>query len=314
MSSLPWSWIAFCLFVLAMLALDLGVLHRRPRKLKIREALGWSVVWISLALCFDLGLYLWQGVEPAAQFLAGYLIEKSLSVDNLFVFLLIFAYFKVPDRLQQRALAWGILGALLLRGTMIGAGAYLIRHFHWVLYVFGAFLVYTGFRIAFGKEAGVDPERNPVLRAFRRLARITPSFEGARLVVRRDGRLWATPLFVVVLVIETSDIVFAVDSIPAIFAVSTDAFIVFTSNVFAILGLRALYFALAGVAGMFHYLKYGLGVVLAFVGTKMLVAGIFKIPTFVALMLVVLVLLVSIGVSLHWPPGRDRQPESEPES
>ena len=294
-------WVAFNVFVLVMLALDLGVFHRKSHVVGVREALIWSVVWISLALLFNLWLYLTRGPELALQFLTGYLIEKSLSVDNIFVFLLVFSYFKVPPLYQHKVLYWGILSALVMRAILIVAGAALIKNFHWVIYLFGAFLVFTGIKMALQKGHGLDPGRNPVVRLFKRFMPVTPDFVGSRFFTHVDGRLWATPLFVTLLVVEVSDLIFAVDSIPAIFAVTNDAFIVYTSNAFAILGLRALFFALAGIMDRFHYLKLGLSVILVFVGVKMLLTDIFKIPMGASLAIIALVLAAAVTASLLRP-------------
>lgn len=311
-------WVAFNLFVLAMLALDLGVFHRRARGVTFKEAMGWTFLWIVLALGFNLILYFWQGAEAAGQFLTGYLIEKSLSVDNIFVFLLLFSYFRVPAQYQHRVLVWGVLSALIMRGGLIAVGAALISRFHWVLYVFGAFLVLTGIRIAFRREQEVHPERNLLLRMFQRLMPGTPDYYGQRFFVRIDGRLAATPLFVALLVVELTDLVFALDSIPAIFAITRDPFIVYSSNVFAILGLRALFFALAGVMDRFHFLKFGLAAVLVFVGAKMLIADVYKIPIAIALAVVAGILTAAVTASLLWPRhaeaadpdlGAGREPE-----
>jgi len=299
MEMLPW--IAFSLLVLAMLTLDLGVFHRRAHEVSIKEALGWSAMWIALALLFNLVIYFWRGPVAALEFLTGYLIEKSLSVDNIFVFLLIFSYFRVPSAYQHKVLFWGVLGALIMRGIFIAAGVTLIQKFHWVIYLFGAFLVLTGVKMAFEKDQEIHPERNPVLRLFRRFVPATTSYEQEKFFVKRGGRRFATPLFIVLLLVETTDIVFAVDSIPAILAITVDPFIVYTSNVFAILGLRALYFALAGVMRLFHYLHYGLSIILAFVGVKMLLADVYKIPVTMALAFVGSVLMVSVVVSLLRP-------------
>jgi tellurite resistance protein TerC len=301
----PVLWIGFTIFVLAMLALDLGVFHRKAHAVRMREALVWSVVWIGLAFCFNAGVYLWFGHERALEFLTGYLIEKALSVDNLFVFLVLFSYFAVPAPLQHRVLFWGIVGALLMRAGFIMAGAALIQQFHWVIYIFGAFLVFTGIKLLAAREGGdIHPERNLILRLFRKVVPSVPDYQGPRFSIRKAGRRYATPLLMVLVVIEATDIVFAVDSIPAIFAVTTDPFIVFTSNIFAILGLRALYFLLAGMLGKFRYLKVGLGLVLAFVGAKMLLAGAFHVPIAVSLGVVAGLLGLSVAASLLFP--RDR--------
>jgi tellurite resistance protein TerC len=256
------------------------------------------VVWIGLALVFNVGVYTWFGPDRALEFFTGYLIEKALSVDNLFVFLVLFSYFAVPAELQHRVLIWGILGALVMRAGFILAGAALIQAFHWVLYLFGAFLVFTGIKLLAHREDDIQPERNPVLRLFRRVVRAVPDYRGASFVVREAGRWYATPLLMVLVVVEATDVVFAVDSIPAIFAITTDPFIVFTSNIFAILGLRALYFLLAGMIGKFQYLKVGLGLVLAFVGAKMLLADVVKVPIALSLGVVGGLLGLSVVASL----------------
>ncbi len=312
MTTSLWYWIAFNAFILAMLALDLGVFHRRAHAIGMREALGWSVAWIAISLLFDVGIYVFAGRGPALAFLTGYLIEKSLSVDNLFVFAVLFGYFAVPARYQHKILFWGILGALLMRGVMIGLGAALIHRFSWVLYVFGGFLVLTGLRMLFTPETEMRPESNPVVRLFRRLLPVEPGYAGDRFFIRAEGRTLATRLFIVLLVIEVSDLIFAVDSIPAIFGVTTDPFIVYTSNVFAILGLRSLYFALANIIELFHFLKYGLAVVLVFIGVKMLIAAFWHIPITLALGIVVGVLLLSILASRLWPPEPPRHGDDVP--
>jgi tellurite resistance protein TerC len=302
-------WIGFNLFILALLALDLGVFHRRAHAVSAKEAAIWSGVWISLALLFNGAIYLfWERIVPgdalsnneaALEFLTGYLIEKALSVDNIFVFVLIFSFFHVPDVYQHRVLFWGILGALLMRGAMILAGAALIEAFHWIIYVFGAFLIFTGVRLAFQRDESLRPEDNPLVKLFRRLMPVTQGYTGPKFFVRRAGRLMATPLLIVLLVVESTDLVFALDSIPAIFAVTDDPFIVYTSNVFAILGLRSLYFLLAGVIGKFYYLKLGLSAVLAFVGLKMLLSETaLKLPIAAALGVIALILTVAIVASL----------------
>ncbi len=303
-----WLWVGFNVFVLAMLALDLGVFHHKAHVVKVREALIWTGIWIALALVFALGVHLYLGHVVALEFLAGYLIEKSLSVDNIFVFLLIFSYFQVPRILHHRVLFYGIVGALIMRALFIAAGITLIERFHWIIYLFGAFLVITGIRMALQKDKEIHPERNPVLRLFRRLAPVTEQYEGTRFFVRRDGRWMITPLFLVLLVIETTDVVFATDSIPAILAVTQNAFIVYSSNVFAILGLRALYFALAGIMEMFHHLHYGLSAVLAFVGAKMLIADWYPIPIHIALVVIAAILIVSVIASIAYP--KKRTPEA----
>jgi tellurite resistance protein TerC len=292
-----------------MLALDLGVFHRKAHEIGTREALTWSVVWIALSFMFNAGVYLGFGPERGLEFLTGYLIEKALSVDNLFVFLVLFSYFSVPGRLQHRVLFWGILGALVLRGIFIIAGAALIQKFHWVMYVFGIFLVYTGIKLLANREEEMDPEQNPSLRVFRRVVRAVPDYRDAHFAVKERGKWYATPLLMVLIVVETTDIVFAIDSIPAIFAVTTDPFIVYTSNIFAILGLRALYFLLAGMMGKFRFLRVGLGTVLAFVGVKMLIADITKIPIAVSLTVIACLLGLSIAASMFFP---EKSPPSPP--
>jgi len=302
-----WVWVGFNAFVLALLALDLGVFHREAHEVSVREAAVWSAVWVSISLGFDYLVYRYMGPQAGLEFLTGYLIEKALSVDNIFVFVLIFGYFGVPQKYQHRVLFWGILGALLMRGTMIGAGALLIQRFDWILYIFGAFLVFTGIRMARQDQARIEPDTNPVLRLVRRYLPVTTAYHGQHFFVRepagKEGRLRlvATPLFVVLVLVETTDLIFAVDSIPAIFAITRDPFIVYTSNILAILGLRSLYFLLAGIIHRFHYLQFGLSVVLVFIGVKMLVADVFHVPTAVSLGVIAAVLGTSVAVSLLRP-------------
>jgi tellurite resistance protein TerC len=294
----PLLWLGFIVFVLAMLALDLGVFQRKVHQVKAREALIWTVVWVALSLLFNLGIYIWFGTDHALEFLAGYVIEKALSVDNLFVFIVVFSAFKVPAELQQRVLLWGVLGALVLRALFVVLGAALLQRFHFVSYVFGGFLVFTGAKLLFQRESHMDPERNPVLRLFRRFVPTVEGFRGRHFFVVEQGKRYATPMLLVLIVIEATDIVFALDSIPAVFAVTEDPFIVFTSNVFAILGLRALFFALADMMNRFYYLKPALAFVLAFVGAKMLVAGVFKIPIGVSLGVIAGILGSGVVLSL----------------
>ncbi len=302
MTDTIWLWTGFNVFVLAMLALDLGVFHRKAHVVSLRESLAWTVVWIMLALLFTAGMWHFAGSQKALEFFTGYLIEKSLSVDNLFVFALLFTYFAVPPQFQHKVLFWGILGALIMRAVMIALGAVLIAKFAWIIYVFGAFLILTGIKMIVKREEEIHPERNPIVRWFKKLMPVTRDYRGDKFFVRENGILMATPLFVVLLLLEFSDLIFAVDSIPAIFAVTQDTFIVYTSNVFAILGLRSLYFALAGVMDKFHYLKIGLGVVLTFVGVKMLLAHTaWKMNTLVALGAIVLIITVSVVLSLLRP-------------
>lgn len=293
-------WVLFNLFVLLMLALDLGLLNRSGHRIRFREALAWSGVWISLAGAFAVLVLFWRGHVPALQFVTGYVVELSLSVDNLFVFLMIFRYFKVPDHQQHRVLFWGILGALIMRAVFILAGVSLIHRFSWIIYIFGAFLVYSGFKLMRQGKTEIHPEKNPVLRLFRKAFPVTEDYQGGKFFVRRAG-LYATPLFVVLLMIETTDVLFAVDSIPAVLAITLNAFIVYTSNVFAILGLRSMYFALAGMMELFDYLHYGLSVVLMFIGVKMLVSHYLEIPTIWALTVVLLVLATSVAASVLRP-------------
>lgn len=311
---LPWA--AFTILMLTVMALDLGVIRRKAAAVSMREGLIWSGIWFSLALLFCVGIFFYRGSKDALEFLSGYLIEESLSVDNMFVFVLIFAYFKVSKAYQHRVLLWGVIGALVMRAIFIAAGVALISRFHWITYFFGALLVYTGIKLAFKQDDDIDPERNPVLKLFRRMMPITSEYHGHRFFVRESelasgtagdlvgkGRLFATPLFVVLIVVETTDLIFAVDSIPAVLAITQDPFLVYTSNVFAIMGLRSLYFALAGLVQLFHLLKYGLSAILVFVGVKMLVVALgYHIPVEIALAVVVSVLVGSVILSLLIPP------------
>lgn len=309
-------WILFNTFVLAMLALDLGVFHKKAHEVKMKEALTWSAVWIVCALIFNSLIYLyWDWMVPGSEytnkdaalaFLTGYLIEKSLSVDNVFVFLMVFTYFQVPSLYQHKVLFWGILGALVMRAIFIFAGVSLITTFHWMIYVFGALLIFTGINMALQKDKKLEPERNPVIRLFKKWFPVTNEYHGDHFFAKIDGRKVATPMFIVLLVIETTDVIFAVDSIPAILAITNNSFIVYTSNVFAILGLRALYFALAGIMGLFHYLHYGLSVILVFVGLKMMLVDFYKIPVEYSLMVVLGILVVSVVLSKMFPPKAKR--------
>ena len=308
---------AFIVFVFGMLALDLGVFHRRDHNVTIRESFIWTAVWIVLAMAFMAFVYYryetispGRGAGAALEFLTGYLIEKSLSIDNVFVFLLIFSFFNVPAQYQHRVLFWGIIGALIFRAIFIALGALLIAKFHAIIYLFGAFLVFTGIKMAWAKDKQIHPERNPVLRLFRKMVAVTADYRGRHLFVREGGKWLATPLFIVLILIESSDIIFAVDSIPAIFAVTKDPYIVFTANVFAILGLRSLYFALAGVMKLFHYLHYGLSIILVLVGVKMVLSDIYKIPIGISLGVVGLIITGSIAASLIWPRKGLEQTES----
>lgn len=305
---MTWIWIVFNLFILSMLALDLGVFHRKTRALPLKEALGWVVTWVTLALLFNLGLYYsWDALFPASNytrgeaallFLTGYLIELSLSADNLFVIALIFTSFAVPPAYQHRVLFWGILGALVMRGTMIAGGAALIKEFHWIIYLLGGFLVFTGLKMLLAKEKEFRPEGSFWVRMFRKFLPMTDRYETDRFFVRRAGALMATPLFMVLVLIEATDLVFAVDSIPAIFGVTTDPFLVYASNVFAILGLRSMYFVLAGFMGLFLYLKPALSAILVFVGVKMLIVDVYKIPPMLSLGVVFSILAVAVTLSV----------------
>jgi tellurite resistance protein TerC len=294
----PSLWIGFVVFVLAMLALDLGVFHRKAHVVSFKEALGWSLVWISLALVFNVGVYFWFGDKPAIEFLTGYLIEKSLSIDNIFVFVVIFSAFKIPALYQHRVLFWGIIGALVMRAIMIFAGAAMLARFHWLIYVFGAFLIITGIRLYLQRNHDEKPTDSWAIRMVRRFIPSTTRFDGDKFFTVENGKKVATPLFMALILVEITDLIFAVDSIPAIFAVTNDPFIVFTANIFAILGLRSLFFLLADLVDRFVYLKVGLSAVLAFVGAKMMLIDIYKIPALVSLVVIALLLGGSIGASL----------------
>lgn len=294
----PLLWAGFTLLVLALLALDLGVFHRRVHVIHTREALMWSIFWICLALLFNVGVYFWFGHKHALEFFTGYVIEKALSVDNIFVFVVIFTYFAVPQELHHRVLFWGIVGALILRAAFILAGAALIQTFHWVIYIFGVFLIFTGAKLFLDRGSEVHPEKNPVFRLFRKFVRSVDGYRGAHFFVTQNGVRYATPLLLVLVCIEATDVVFALDSIPAIFAITRDPFIVYTSNIFAILGLRALYFLLAGIIPKFRYLRVGLAVVLVFVGIKMVIEGFYEIPIVLSLLFILIVL--SSSVVLSW--------------
>ncbi|MDP3643568.1 MAG: TerC family protein [Bacteroidota bacterium] len=294
-------WVGFIAFVILLLAIDLGVFHRKSHEVKIKEALIWSALWISLAFIFNYGIYVFMGKEKALEFLAGYLIEKSLSVDNLFVFIMLFSYFHVNPRFQHKVLFWGILGALIMRAVFIFAGVALITKFHWVIYIFGAFLILTGIKMAIQKEGEIAPDKNPLVRLFKKFFPVTDQMHGGKFFVKINSKTVATPLFIVLLIVEFTDLIFAVDSIPAILAISNDTFIIFTSNVFAILGLRALYFALAGITKYFHYLKFGLSAILVFVGVKMVIAGFYKIPITYSLLVILVILIISVTFSILFP-------------
>jgi len=295
-------WIIFTVGILGLLLVDLGVFHKTARAVSQKEAMGWVVFWFLLAMSYCGFVWWWKGERTAIEFLTGYIIEASLSVDNIFVFILIFGYFKVPDEYQHRVLFWGILGALIMRGIMIGVGTALINNFEWVIYIFGAFLIFTGIRMALTDEHGVDPEKNPAVKILRKIMPVTSKYHDKRFFIKENGVRYATPLFVALLVVEVSDVIFAVDSIPAVFAITRDPFVVFTSNVFAILGLRSLYFALSGVIHKFHLLKFGLSIVLTFVGVKMLIGhSIYAIPIGWSLGVVAGVLALSMVLSLVIP-------------
>jgi tellurite resistance protein TerC len=304
MSNTPLGWIIFSIFIVSMILLDALVFRRKSHTVSLRESLGWTAIWVSLALLFCLGVYHYRGHEQALQFLTAYLIEESLSVDNLFVFLLIFSYFRVPPEHQHKVLTLGILGALVFRLVFILTGIALIERFHWLIYVFGGVLIISGINMWLEKDKKVEPERNPLLRLFRRFVPVTDTYENGHFFVRRAGQWVATPLMVVLIVIETTDVIFAVDSVPAVIAISRDPFIVFTSNAFAIMGLRALYFTLASLMNLFHLLHYGLSGILIFVGLKMVLSDVYKLPIVVSLIVVGGLLVLSIVASLMWPKER----------
>jgi len=307
----PQLWIIFSIFVLGMLALDLGVFNRKAHEVRLKEALIWSCVWVALSLAFNWWIYHEFGSQKALEFLTGYVIEKALSVDNIFVFVILFASFAVPKMYQHRVLFWGVIGAIVMRAIFIGAGAALVARFHWIMYVFGAILIFTGIKLLKEGEAEPHPEKNPIYKLARRLMPAVPEYHGKNFTIVKDGRRYATPLLLVLIAIEATDVVFAVDSIPAIFAITTDPFIVYTSNIFAILGLRAMYFLLAGVIDKFHYLKYGLALVLLFVGVKMIIVEWYKIPILVSLGVIAGILTVSVVASMVWP-AKQKQVESAP--
>jgi tellurite resistance protein TerC len=304
-------WLGFNLVVLVLLALDLGVLNRQAHEVSLREAAIWSAVWVGLSLLFNGLLFIWQGTEAGLDFLTAYLIEKSLSVDNIFVFVVIFSTFRVPARYQHRVLFWGVLGAIVMRGLLILAGTTLLSLFHWLLYVFGAFLILTGIRLAWRQERQVHPDKNPLVRLARRFLPVSDDFEGPRFFVRKEGRLFVTPLLLVLLVVESADLLFALDSIPAVFSVTLDPFLVYTSNICAILGLRALYFLLADLVERFHYLKFGLAVILVLVGVKLVLADLYPVPIGVSLGAIALILTLAIVASLLCSPERSARQEEK---
>ncbi|MBK6774006.1 MAG: TerC family protein [Ignavibacteria bacterium] len=292
-------WLGFGLFLAVMLALDLGVFHKNSHVVEFKEAITWSGVWIGLAIIFNVGVFYFAGEVKGLEFLTGYLIEKSLSIDNVFIIALIFTYFNVPREYQHRVLFWGVIGALIMRAVLIAVGAVLITKFTWIIYIFGAFLIFTGIKMYFQKDHKIDPDKNPLVKLSKKLIPVTDQYNKEKFFVVKEGKRYATPLFLVLLLVETTDLIFAVDSIPAIFAISKDPFIVFTSNAFAILGLRSLYFALAGVIHKFYYLKAGLSVILVFVGIKMLLIDIYKIPIGISLGFIALVVIISIYASVQ---------------
>jgi tellurite resistance protein TerC len=294
-------WITFNVFVFAMLAIDLGIFHRKSHEVGVKEALTWTCVWVTLAMLFNLFIYYYFDKSKALEFFTGYLIEKSLSVDNIFVIILIFSYFKVPPAYQHKVLFWGILGALVMRFIFILSGVELIHRFHWLVYIFGGFLIITGIRMLTSGDQKIEPDKNPLIKLAKKIMPVTLNFEGDRFFVKRNGHTWATPLFLVVLLIETTDLIFAVDSIPAILAISDDTFIIYTSNVFAILGLRSLYFALAGIEKYFKYLKFGLSAILVFVGIKMCIVDWFKIPIEISLIVIGFTLAIAMLCSRILP-------------
>jgi tellurite resistance protein TerC len=292
------AWIAFNIFVLFMLMLDLGVFHKKDHAISIKESIVWSIIWIIVAMLFNLGVYFFAGSQKAMEFLACYIVERSLSVDNIFVFILIFSYFRIEAKYQYKILFWGILGALIMRAAFILAGVSLIHKFHWLIYLFGAFLVYVGFKLAFESDVEVHPEKNPVLNLFKKFFPLSHEHDGGKFFIQREGRRLATPLLLVLIVVETTDIVFAVDSIPAALAITLNSFTIYSANVFAILGLRAMYFALAGCMDMFKYLNYGLAVVLSFVGAKMLLTDIYPISINISLVIIAVILSIAIVASI----------------
>ncbi|MBK9405917.1 MAG: TerC family protein [Ignavibacteria bacterium] len=294
-------WIGFNVFIILMLALDLGVFQRNPHTIKVKEALIWSAVWVILALIFNLFIYYDMGEQKALEFFTGYLLERSLSVDNIFVFVLLFSYFKVPALYQHKVLFWGVLGALILRAILIGIGSIMVAKFGWIIYIFGGFLLFTGFKMAFQTDKEIEPENNIIIRTFKKLFPVTHEYHDGKFIVTINKKKFATPLLVVLVAVEFADLVFAFDSIPAIFAVTTDPFIIYTSNIFAILGLRTLYFAIASIMHKFHYLKIGLSLILIFIGFKMLIIDLYKIPIVFSLSIIALILVASIVYSLAKP-------------
>jgi tellurite resistance protein TerC len=300
-------WIGFNIFIILMLILDLAVFHRRAHAVSIKEALIWTSVWIMLAFLFNVFVYYTFGSEKAFEFFTGFVIEKSLSVDNIFVFIMIFSYFSVPASSQHKVLFWGVMGALVMRVIFILVGIELIHQFHWLIYIFGGFLIYSGIKFITQKEIHINPDKNVIVRVLRKIMRVTKDYRGAHFFVRIDHKLWATPLFVVVIFIEVSDLIFAVDSIPAVLAISDDPFIVYTSNVFAVLGLRSLYFALAGIERYFQYLKFGLAVILIFIGIKMCITDFYKIPIELSLTFIITTLSIAVLASMLLQRKKERE-------
>ena len=307
METNAWYWIGFNAFVLIMLALDLGVFHKKTHEVKVKEALIWTAVWIALAMVFNAGIFHFFGKEKGVEFLTGYVIEKSLSVDNIFVFIMVFSYFQIPTKYQHKVLFWGVLGALLMRAIFIFAGVALISKFHWIIYIFGGFLIFTGFKMLFQEDKPIEPEKNPLIKLVRKILPVSNELHGDKFIIKQGAKTIATPLLLVLVLIEFTDLIFAVDSIPAILAISKDPFIVYTSNVFAIMGLRSLYFALSGITQYFVYLKYGLAAILIFVGTKMSIVDFYKAPVLLSLLIIVTILAISVIASLMVKSTEDKK-------
>ena len=307
METNAWYWIGFNAFVLIMLALDLGVFHKKTHEVKVKEALIWTAVWIALAMVFNAGIFHFFGKEKGVEFLTGYVIEKSLSVDNIFVFIMVFSYFQIPTKYQHKVLFWGVLGALMMRAIFIFAGVALISKFHWIIYIFGGFLVFTGFKMLLQEDKPIEPEKNPLIKLVRKILPVSNELHGDKFIIKQGAKTIATPLLLVLVLIEFTDLIFAVDSIPAILAISKDPFIVYTSNVFAIMGLRSLYFALSGITQYFVYLKYGLAAILIFVGTKMSIVDFYKVPVLLSLLIIVTILAISVIASLMVKSTEDKK-------
>ncbi len=307
METNPWYWIGFNAFVLIMLALDLGVFHKKTHEVKVKEALIWTAVWIALAMVFTAGIFHFFGKGKGVAFLTGYVVEKSLSVDNIFVFIMVFSYFQIPTKYQHKVLFWGVLGALVMRAIFIFAGVALISKFHWIIYIFGGFLIFTGFKMLFQEDKPIEPEKNPLIKLVRKILPVSNELHGDKFIIKQGAKTIATPLLLVLVLIEFTDLIFAVDSIPAILAISKDPFIVYTSNVFAIMGLRSLYFALSGITQYFVYLKYGLAAILIFVGTKMSIVDFYKVPVLLSLLIIVTILAISVIASLMVKSTEDKK-------